>query len=88
METRKDRIKMAIRNELLGRFFAIGERGGNTLAGDWLYDEFLPSLSKKEELALEEVLVEMVGEGLIEHVAGRRPTYRLTSKGRNAVHLA
>ena len=82
MGTRKDRIKLAIRDELLGRLISRQGKEEDLLEADWLYDEFLPSLSKKEEQALEEVLAEMVGEGLIEHVRSRRPTYRLTAKGK------
>jgi len=88
MGTRKERIKQAIRDELLGRFFSRNAQEGDTLAEDWLHEEFMPSLSKKEEQALEEVLAEMIAEGLIEHVHGRRPTFRLTAKGRTAAHLA
>ena len=87
MGTQKDRIKLAIRDELLGRFLAKDDKEKEMLGADWLYDEFLPSLSKKEEEALEEVLAEMIGEGIIEHVRGRRPTYRLTARGRRLLPL-
>ena len=79
--SKKDRIKLAIRDELLGRFATGRESDDYVLAADWLYDEYLPTLTKKEERALEEVLAEMIGEGMIEHVGGRRPTFRLTAKG-------
>lgn len=82
MGTRKDRIKGAIREELLARMTVGQDKGGGQLSADWLYGEFLPSLSEKEVQALEEILAEMIADGVIEHVRGRRPTYRLTAKGR------
>lgn len=82
METRKDRLKRAIRKELLGRMATGQDRERGELSTDWLYGEYLPSLSAKEEVALEETIAEMVADGLIVAVQGRRPTYRLTGKGR------
>ena len=82
MISRKDRLKRAIREELLGRFKAGQGKDGDELSADWLYGEFLPSLSEKEEQALEETVAEMIADGLIKHIRKQRPTYRLTPKGR------
>ena len=84
METRKDRLKRTIREELLGRLAAGQDKESGELSPDWLYGEFLPSLSAKEEVALEETIAEMIADGLVVAVRGRRPTYRLTDKGRTA----
>ena len=81
MGKHQESLKLAIKDELLGKFRAMGGSAGDLLPGTWLYDDFLPSLSRKEEQALEEVLNEMQTEGLIETVSGVRPTYRLTKRG-------
>lgn len=75
----------AIREELLARAAAGDVRTPGQLPADWLHEEFLPSLSAREARAVEEVLAEMLAEGLIEHVHGRRPTFRLTARGRTAL---
>jgi len=80
MGTQKEAIKLAIRDELLGRCRMLRAKGEDVLAREWLYGEFLPSLSPKEEGALEETLAEMVTDGLIEYVSGPKPTYRFTKK--------
>jgi len=87
MESRKERLKLAIKNELLGRLTVGEDKEKGKLSADWLYGEYLPSLSEKEEQALEEILVDLVAEGIIEQVQGRRPTYRLTSKGKELFPL-
>jgi len=47
----------------------------------WLYDDFMAGLSVQENQALEEVVNEMIKEGLIEYVGGPKPTYAVTRKG-------
>lgn len=81
METKKDRIKRAIRDEILARMTSGPDRESGQLSADWLYGEYLSSLSAKEEEALEETIAEMIADGVIVAVRGRRPTYRLTGKG-------
>ena len=76
-------IKFAIRNELLGQFSLRGAKAGDILPTNWLYNQYLPSLSMKEEKILEEVINEMLTQGLIEYVSGSEPTYRLTEKGKS-----
>jgi RIO-like serine/threonine protein kinase len=73
--------KLAIKDELLGKFRAVGVRAGALIPTGWLYDEFLPSLSNKEEQAMEETVAELIKEGLITYESGAKPTYRLTQKG-------
>lgn len=73
--------KLAIKDELLGKFRSIGGRPGALLPAAWLYDDFLPSLSAREEQALEETVAELIRAGLVEYVGGAKPTYRLTGKG-------
>lgn len=81
MGKHREAIKLAIKDELLGRFRSGTAVEGATLSTEWLYNDFLPSLDQKEESALEEVIGEMIAEGLIEHVITPKPTYRLTKKG-------
>ncbi|MEW6429318.1 MAG: hypothetical protein AB1568_14925 [Thermodesulfobacteriota bacterium] len=87
MTSGKSGRKAAIREELLARAAAGDVRTPGQLPADWLHEEFLPSLSAREARAVEEVLAEMIAEGLIEHVHvhGRRPTFRLTARGRTAL---
>ena len=56
-------------------------KNGDILSQTWLYDDFLPSLSAKEEAALAEVIDEMIAAGIIEYVGGAKPNYSLTEKG-------
>lgn len=81
MGAQKESMKLAIRDELLGRFRSSNARAGDILSRKWLHQEFLPTLSAREEQALEEVAAEMIKEGIIEYVSGAEPTYRLTEKG-------
>jgi len=81
MGKQNEALKLAIKDELIGEFRSLGARSGAVIPAGWLYDEFLPSLSGKEERALEETVAEMIREGIIEYVPGSRPTYRLTGKG-------
>lgn len=81
MGKHQEAIKMAIRDELLGRFRSMNAKAGDKLPVGWLYDDFMASLSDKELKALEEAISEMIREGLIEHVAGAKPTYALSQKG-------
>lgn len=81
MGEQKEAVKMAIKDELLGRFRAGNAKAGDTLSPQWLHNDYLPTLSAKEEQALEEVIAEMISEGIIEYVGGAKPTYKLTKKG-------
>jgi hypothetical protein len=81
MGTKKERLKTAIREELLARMTSGPDKQSRQLSADWLYGEYLPTLSAKEEEALEEAIAEMIADGVIVAVPGRDPTYRLTSKG-------
>lgn len=81
MGKHQEAIKMAIRDELLGRFRSMNAKAGDTLPAGWLYDDFMATLSDKEMEALEKTINEMIQEGLIEYVAGPKPTYALTRKG-------
>lgn len=80
MGTQKEAIKMAIKDEILGHFRRMNAMPGDTISEHWLYNDFLPSLSAKEEAALEEILNEMITEGLITY--GPRASYALTQKGK------
>ena len=82
MGTDKETNKLAIKDELLGRFKKTDAKPGETLSVTWLYDEFLPSLSKKEQSALEEAILEMIHDGLIEYVHTPKITYALSQKGK------
>lgn len=82
MGAQKEAIKMAIKDEILGRFRQANAQPGDMLSIAWLYDEFLPSLSEKENLALEEVINEMINEGLLKYIDGPKVTYALTKKGK------
>ncbi|OGQ85456.1 MAG: hypothetical protein A2512_00440 [Deltaproteobacteria bacterium RIFOXYD12_FULL_56_24] len=55
-------------------------RAGDLLPGTWLYDDFMANLSAKEQLTLEEIINEMIKDGLIAYVGGTKPTYALTQK--------
>ena len=81
MGEHKESIKLAIKDELIGRFRATNAREGDMLSPEWLYDAYLPTLSAKEEKAFEEVISEMIVDGIIEYVGDRKPSYRLTKKG-------
>ncbi len=74
-------LKLAIKDELLATYRKLGARKGTLLPRAWLYEEFLPSLSAREEEAMAECLAGMIREGIIEYVPGPRPTYRLTAAG-------
>ncbi|WP_028583588.1 hypothetical protein [Desulfogranum mediterraneum] len=77
----KELIKAAIRADLLAQFARQRAREGESLSWQWLYGEFLPSLSRKELIALEECLAEMITQGLIVPVQAVRPSYALTARG-------
>lgn len=81
MGQQKEGIKTAIRDEFLGRFRSMKAKAGDVLPVRWLYDDFMAKLSTKEQQALEEVVNEMIQEGLIEYVGGAKPTYAVTQKG-------
>ena len=81
MGEHNESIKLAIKDELIGRFRVFKAREGDLLSPDWLHDIYLPTLSSKEEKAFEEVIGEMIAEGIIEYVSGRKPSYSLTKKG-------
>lgn len=81
MGKQSEALKLAIKDELFGEFRRVGVRAGALIPTAWLYDDFLPSLSAKEERALEETTAEMIQEGLIAYVPGPQPTYQLTKRG-------
>jgi DNA-binding HxlR family transcriptional regulator len=81
MSSHQETLKFAIKSELLEKFKLEKAKEGDVLSRDWLYNEFMPSLSIKEEKALEETIREMINEGLIEYTGGVKATYRLTAKG-------
>lgn len=81
----KDEIKFAIKNELMGRFRRAGAHAGDILSPEWLYNEYLPTLSPREEKILEKAVNELIREGLLEYAGGRKPSYRLTQKGEQAL---
>lgn len=83
MGAQKEAIKLAIKDEFLGRFRKENAKAWDTLSVAWLYDDFLPSLSDKEHQALEEAISEMITEGLIKYVDGPKVTYALTEKGKD-----
>lgn len=83
MGTDKEAIKLAIKDEFLSRFKQADAKPGDTLSVTWLHDQFLPSLTKKEQLALEEAILEMIHDGLIEYVHSPKITYALTQKGKD-----
>jgi hypothetical protein len=91
MGAQKEALKLAIKDEFLGRlresYDAHGGDEGLTLSVKWLYEDFLPSLSVKEEAALEEIIAEMIQEGIIAVVNGRRTTFQLTRKGMDLLCL-
>ncbi len=81
MGKHKEAIKQAIKNELLEKFRVMRTNDQDQLSSVWLFGDFLPSLSVKEERALEEALGEMIADGLIEYVSGPKPNYKLTHLG-------
>lgn len=85
MGSHLETLKFAIKSELLAKFKLDKSKEGDILSRDWLYNDFLPSLSTNEEKALEETISEMINEGLIGYIAGVKATYRLTEKGADAL---
>lgn len=85
MGSHLETLKFAIKSELLAKFKSEKSKEGDVLSRDWLYNDFMPSLSTKEEKALEETIREMINEGLIEYTGGVKATYRLTEKGVEAL---
>ncbi len=83
MGAQKEAIKMAIRDEFLGHFRKTNAKPGDIISVTWLYEDFLPSLSEKENQALEETVNEMINEGLLKYVDGPKVTYALTQKGKD-----
>jgi Asp-tRNA(Asn)/Glu-tRNA(Gln) amidotransferase B subunit len=83
MGTDKEAIKLALKDEFFSHFKKVDTKSGDTLSVTWLYDEFLPSLSKKEQLALEDAILEMIHDGLITYVHRPKITYALTQKGKD-----
>lgn len=81
MGAQKEALKLAIKDEILGRYRTAKAKEGDILSRSWLYGEFLPSLSRREEEALEEALAEMIREGIIRPTGGAKPTYGITRKG-------
>lgn len=85
MGAQKEAIKLAIKDEFIGRFRQTNAQTGDILSVAWLYDDFLPSLSDKENQALEEVISEMLNDGLIKYIDGPKVTYALTKKGKDII---
>ncbi|MDD3619171.1 MAG: hypothetical protein RBR09_12800 [Desulfobulbaceae bacterium] len=83
--SRKEEIKLAIKNDLMGHFKLTTGKAGAVLPPDWLYDDFLASLGADEKKILETAVSELIHDGLVEYVGGRRPTYRLTKKGEESL---
>jgi len=86
----KEALKQAIKDEFFGRLRQAspgGDARRPELDPAWLYEDFLPSLSPGEEAALEEVLAELLHEGILVRTGGRRATYRLTQKGADLLRL-
>lgn len=81
MGQQHESIKMAIKNEFFAEFRRMQAKAGDTLPANWLYNDFMSNLSAKEQKALEEIVSEMIREGLIEYVGGAKPTYAITRKG-------
>ncbi len=81
MGQQHESIKMAIKDEFFAQFRKMQAKAGDTLSTSWLYDDFMSNLSAKEQKALEEIVSEMIQEGLIEYVGGAKPTYAITRKG-------
>jgi len=81
MGKQKEAIKMAIKDEILGRFRKMKAKSGDVLAPAWLYDDLMANLSAKEQRAFEEIVNEMIQQGLLEYVGGAKPTYAITQKG-------
>jgi len=81
MGKQNEALKLAIKDELIGEFRVVGGRVGALIPTAWLYDDFLPSLSAKEEQAMEETTAEMIQAGIIAYVPGPQPTYQLTKQG-------
>ena len=80
-----EEIKFSIKDDLLGHFRNTAAKAGDLLSTDWLYNDYLLTLSPKEVKILEEAVNEMIHEGLLEYVGGKKPTYRLTVKGEQAL---
>lgn len=85
MGKQREAIKLAIKDEFLGQFRHAQAKAGDVLSVAWLHDDFVPSLSTKEQQALEEVVSEMITAGLITYVGGPKPTYALTAKGKSVL---
>jgi len=85
MGKHKESIKLAIKDELLGKFSSSNAQKGDILSPEWLYAVYLPTLSTKEANIFETVIGEMILDGIIEYVSDRKPTYRLTKKGEEIV---
>ena len=81
----KEEIKLAIKDELMGHFMSRAAKAGDIVSPDWLHDTYLITLSPKELKILEEAVNEMIHEGLLEYVGGKKPTYRLTVKGEQSM---
>lgn len=83
--TQKQEIKLAIKDDLLEQFRKNAPEAGSLLSSDWLYNTYMPTLDARETKLMEEAVNELIQEGLIEYVGGRKPTYRLTEKGEQAL---
>jgi hypothetical protein len=79
----KEAIKLAIKDEFLSHFKKADAKPGDIISVTWLHDQFLPSLTKKEQVVLEEAILEMIHDGLITYVHSPKITYALTQKGKD-----
>ena len=75
MGKQNEALKLAIKDELIGEFRSVGAGNGALIPTDWLYEDFLPSLSRKEERALEETVAEMI-EGQRRKSDARQPAHQ------------
>lgn len=85
MGKHKELTKLAIKDELLGKFRSSNARKGDILSPEWLHAVYLPTLSAKEASIFEMVIGVMILDGIVEYVSDRKPTYRLTKKGADIV---
>ncbi|MBU0943959.1 MAG: hypothetical protein KJ804_17490 [Proteobacteria bacterium] len=85
MGVHRESIKLAIKDDLLGWFKTVNAKEGDMLSPEWLYDVYLPTLRAKEQKAFEEAIGEMIVDGIVGYVSGRKPTYRLTKKGEESM---
>lgn len=52
---RKDEIKCAIKDELMGHFSSTGAKAGDVLSPGWLYNEYLVTLALMKKKSLRQL---------------------------------